>query len=78
MVIRLDKAGFAVASGAACSSVKPGQSHVLEAMDVNPMLARCAVRVSLGGSNTLSQVESFLEQTKRIVTELKGMNSVTI
>lgn len=78
LVVRLDKAGFAVASGAACSSVKPGQSHVLEAMGVNPMLARCAVRVSLGGSNTLSQVESFLEQTKRIVAELKSMNSVTI
>ena len=27
LVVRLDKAGFAVASGAACSSVNPGQSH---------------------------------------------------
>lgn len=78
LVVRLDKAGFAVASGAACSSVNPGQSHVLEAMGVNPMLARCAVRVSLGSNNTLSEVENFLVQTKRIVTELKGMNSVTI
>ncbi|MDH5553037.1 MAG: cysteine desulfurase [Nitrosomonas sp.] len=78
LVVKLDKAGFAVASGAACSSVNPGQSHVLDAMGINPMLARCAVRVSLGRHNTMAQVENFLEQTKRIVTELKGMNSVTI
>ena len=77
-IIKLDKAGFAAASGAACSSVNPGQSHVLEAMGVNPMLARCAVRVSLGRHNTMSQVENLLQQTKRIVAELKGMNSVTI
>ena len=78
LVVRLDKAGFAVASGAACSSVNPGQSHVLQAMEINPMLARCAVRVSLGSNNTLSEVKNFLEKTKRIVTELKSMNSVTI
>jgi cysteine desulfurase len=78
LVVKLDKAGFAVASGAACSSVNPGQSHVLDAMGVDPMLARCAVRVSLGGDNTLSQVKDFIKKTKLIVAELKGMNSVTI
>ena len=36
--------------GAACSSVNPGRSHVLEAMAVDPMLSRCAVRISLGDS----------------------------
>lgn len=78
LVVKLDKAGFAVASGAACSSVNPGQSHVLDAMGVDPMLARCAVRVSLGGDNTLSQVKDFIEKTKLIVAELKSMNGVTI
>ncbi|MDP1558915.1 MAG: cysteine desulfurase family protein [Nitrosomonas sp.] len=78
LVVRLDKAGFAVASGAACSSVNPGQSHVLEAMGVAPMLARCAVRVSFGSSNTMMQVEDFLKATKNIIEELKRMNSVTI
>ncbi len=50
LVVRLDKAGFAVASGAACSRVNPGRSHVLEAMAVDPMLSRCAVRLSLDDS----------------------------
>tara|TARA_R110002073_G_scaffold210533_2_gene370991 strand:+ start:6912 stop:8069 length:1158 start_codon:yes stop_codon:yes gene_type:complete len=76
LVVRLDKVGFSVASGAACSSVNPGQSHVLEAMDIPPMLARCAVRVSLGSSNTLVQVEDFLKATRHIVEELMSMQGI--
>lgn len=78
LVVKLDKAGFAVAAGAACSSVNPGQSHVLAAMQVDPMLARCAVRVSLGRSNTLTQVEDFLQTTQRIAAELRHMSSITV
>jgi len=77
LVVKLDKAGFAVASGAACSSVNPGQSHVLEAMQVDPLLARCAVRVSLGSSNTLSQVEAFLKALNEIVDGLRNMSSLS-
>jgi cysteine desulfurase len=77
LVVRLDKAGFAVASGAACSSVNPGQSHVLEAMGIAPMLARCAVRVSLGRSNTLAEVDDFLKATRQIVEALRQMNGIT-
>jgi len=77
LVVKLDKAGFAVAAGAACSSVNPGQSHVLNAMQVDPMLARCAVRISLGRSNTLEQVDNFLHATRRIVAELKQTSSLS-
>lgn len=78
LVVRLDKAGFAVASGAACSSVTPGQSHVLEAMGVVPMLARCAVRVSLGYDNTLAEVNDFLLAVGKIAEELKRFNGMLI
>jgi cysteine desulfurase len=78
LVVKLDKAGFAVAAGAACSSVNPGQSHVLAAMQIEPMLARCAVRASLGRSNTAEQVEDFLRATQRVVAELKQMSSLSI
>ena len=77
LVVRLDKAGFAVASGAACSSVTPGQSHVLEAMGVEPMLARCAVRVSLGSTNTPVQVEDFLKTLGGTVEGLRSMDTAT-
>ncbi len=78
LVVRLDKAGFAVASGAACSSVNPGRSHVLEAMGVDADLARCAVRVSLGNSNSSVQVENFIRAAGRAAQELRraGMMAV--
>lgn len=78
LVVRLDKAGFAVASGAACSSVNPGRSHVLEAMGVDADLARCAVRVSLGNSNSSVQVENFIRAAGRAAQELRraGMTAV--
>jgi cysteine desulfurase len=75
LVVRLDKAGFAIASGAACSSVTPGQSHVLEAMGVEPMLARCAVRVSLGSTNTPVQVEDFLKTLGSTAAGLRNMHT---
>jgi cysteine desulfurase len=78
LVVRLDKAGFAVASGAACSSVNPGRSHVLEAMGVDSALTRCAVRVSLGDGNSPLQVENFLRELSRIAEELARMNTVLI
>jgi cysteine desulfurase len=78
LVTCLDKAGFAVASGAACSSATPGQSYVLDAMGVEPMLARCAVRVSMGGNNTQEQLDSFLKALDNIVKDLRHMSSVMI
>ena len=75
MVDRLDKAGFAVASGAACSSVNPGRSHMLEAVD--PMLSRCAVRISLGSKNSMLEVENFLAALKKVVHELRQMSMAT-
>ncbi len=78
LVVRLDKAGFAVASGAACSSVNPGRSHVLEAMGVDADLARCAVRVSLGNIFSSVQVENFIRAAGRAAQELRraGMTAV--
>ena len=78
LVTRLERAGFAIASGAACSSATPGRSHVLDAMGVEPILARCAVRISLGSSNTLEQVNEFLKALTIIVKELKRISSVMI
>ena len=59
-IIAFDLNGIAVSSGSACSSGKVTASHVLAAMGVEPELARGAVRVSLGWSNTESEVERFL------------------
>jgi len=60
LVIALDLAGVAVSAGAACSSGKVGASHVLDAMGLEPGLARAAIRVSLGWDSTAADVAAFV------------------
>ena len=76
LVGKLDRAGFAVASGAACSSANPEPSHVLRAMGVAPELARGAVRVSLGVANTDVDVEQFINALQVTVGRLQGLTAM--
>jgi cysteine desulfurase len=77
LVVELDRAGFAVASGAACSSANPEPSATLLAMGVEPELARGAVRVSLGEPNTTADVEGFLGALTRVVGRLRSLAALT-
>jgi cysteine desulfurase len=76
LVGKLDRAGFAVAAGAACSSANPEPSHVLLAMGIESSLARGAVRVSLGPDTTASQVRDFLAALQTTILQLKGYASL--
>jgi cysteine desulfurase len=76
LVGKLDRAGFAVAAGAACSSANPEPSHVLLAMGVAPSLARAAVRVSFGADNTTLQVRDFLIALRSTISQLKGLTAL--
>jgi len=78
LVIELDKAGWAVAPGAACSSANPEPSATLLAMGVDPDLARGAVRFSLGAGNTMEQVEGFLRALKAVVFRLKSLTAMAV
>jgi len=78
LVGKLDRAGFAVASGAACSSANPEPSHVLAAMGIAPEVARGAVRVSLGRGNSNKQIDDFLQVLAQTVQQLKQMTAVAI
>jgi cysteine desulfurase len=60
-LMRFDIAGFAVSSGAACSSGKIGKSHVLSAMGFEENQVNSAIRVSLGIDNTLSEINAFIK-----------------
>lgn len=60
LVIALDLAGVAVGAGAACSSGKVSESHVLRAMGASPDEARAAIRVSIGTSTTAADVDAFV------------------
>jgi cysteine desulfurase len=78
LVGKLDRAGFAVASGAACSSANPEPSHVLLAMHVAPELARGAVRVSLGPNTTQEQVRDFLRALEQTLFQLKRLTAIAV
>ena len=76
LVTALDKAGYAVASGSACSSDSDKPSHVLLAMGVDEDLARGAVRVSFGMTNTLEQVQHFLKALEHEVARLRNLTAM--
>jgi cysteine desulfurase len=78
LVGKLDRAGFAVASGAACSSANPEPSHVLRAMGVAPEIARGAVRVSLGAGNSESDIDEFINTLRLTVGRLQGMTALAV
>ncbi|MBS1189017.1 MAG: Aminotransferase, class [Rhodocyclaceae bacterium] len=78
LVGKLDRAGFAAASGAACSSANPEPSHVLRAMGVAPELARGAVRVSLGADNTETQIDDFIFALRTTLQGLQGLTAVSV
>jgi cysteine desulfurase len=78
LVGKLDREGFAVASGAACSSANPEPSHVLRAMGVAPDIARGAVRVSLGASNSVNDIEQFIKAVQVTVGRLQGLTAMAV
>ena len=78
LVGKLDRAGYAVASGAACSSANPEPSHVLRAMGVPPELSRGAVRISLGAANTREHVEGLLASLQGTATRLRRLTAIAV
>ena len=76
LVVALDRKGYAVASGSACSSDSTEPSAVLLAMGVQEDLARGAVRVSLGQQNTAQQVSDFLQLLQQEIVRLKQLSAM--
>ena len=78
LVAQLDRAGFAVASGAACSSANPEPSHVLQAMGVDPLLARGAVRVSLGATTQGAEIDEFMTVLQATYQRLQQLTALAV
>jgi len=73
LLMQLDLAGFAVASGSACSSGKRQASHVLLAMGLNEQAARSSIRVSFGPGNTVEDAEALVDALLKVRNRLRGM-----
>ena len=78
LVVELDKLGFAVAAGAACSSASTEPSATLIAMNVERELARGAVRLSLGVANTEDEVARFVQAVRGLVKRLRGLTAMAV
>ncbi|MBT0960135.1 cysteine desulfurase family protein [Denitromonas iodatirespirans] len=76
LVGKLDRAGFACASGSACSSANPEPSKTLLAMGVAPEMARGAIRISLGRATTDDEVGRFIGVLTEELKRLRGLSAM--
>jgi len=74
LVIALDLAGFAVSTGAACSSGAVQPSHVLTAMGRSAAEAKATIRFSLGRSNDAAQVDALIDAVRASVSRLRKLS----
>jgi cysteine desulfurase len=70
-VIRLDKAGFAVSTGSACTTGKEEPSHVLSAMGYKSAQAVRAVRMSAGWETTEADWDALLKAVVKVHGEMQ-------
>ena len=74
ILFQLDKAGFCLSSGSACTSGSLEPSHVLRAMHVPLTSAHSSLRISLGRYTTKEDVESFIEKLPEVIATLRSMS----
>lgn len=76
LLMNLDVRGFAVSTGAACSSGSPEPSPALLAMGLSRAEAQSSLRLSLGWPTTPFEVETFVDELKKVVTRLRSFSDV--
>lgn len=69
LVTELDRRGFGIASGSACTASTLAPSHVLEAMGV---LTHGNVRLSLARDTSRAEVDAFLDVLPDVVREIRA------
>ncbi|MGE0658557.1 MAG: cysteine desulfurase family protein [Reyranellaceae bacterium] len=77
-LMAFDLAGIAISAGAACSSGKVAGSRVLRAMGVSEEEARCAIRVSFGRGNSVSDVERFVSVWTALASRRSANGGTTV
>lgn len=71
LIMLLDAAGIAAATGSACSNGVNRASHVLLAMGVSEHDARCALRFTLGRTTTQEDVEELVRVLPGVVAKAR-------
>ncbi len=76
LLMSLDLKGYAVSTGAACSSGNPEPSPVLLAIGLSRQEAQNSLRLSLGWSTSAEQVDQFVDVLKETVIRLRSLNEL--
>jgi cysteine desulfurase len=74
LLVSLDLKGFAVSTGAACSSGNPEPSPVLLALGLSRQEAQNSLRVSLGWTTTQEEIDLFIHHLVEIVERLRSLS----
>ena len=75
LLVSLDIQGFAVSTGAACSSGNPEPSPTLLAMGLTKAEAQNSLRVSLGWMTTKEDIDLFITELIKIVARLRSLST---
>lgn len=73
MLMNLDLAGVAAASGSACTSGSLEVSHVLKAMGLSEARTSSAIRFSFGASNDSQQIRETALRVETVVRRLRSI-----
>jgi cysteine desulfurase len=74
VVLGLDLAGVAVATGSACSSGAAESSHVLLAMGLSREHAESSIRISLHAHSSLEEIDACVRALARVVKKLRTLS----
>lgn len=72
LLMLLDMEGIAASGGSACASGSTTPSHVLTAIGLPHDLAKGSLRLTLGDSNTIEDVDYIIETVSHIVNKLRA------
>ncbi len=76
LLLMLDMAGICASTGSACSTGSLDPSHVLMGIGLKHEVAHGSLRLSLGGYNTVEEIDYIIETLPGIVTKLRAMSPV--
>ena len=74
LLIKLDENGIAASTGSACSVKIQKASHVLQAMGFSHEQITGSLRLTVGISNTLEEMDKTVEILKNVVRELRSVS----
>ena len=78
ILLYLDLAGIAVSTGSACASGSLDPSHVLLATGVDAERAHGSIRISMGRSTTIEEVEYMLDVLPGVIEKIRNMSTAYI